>query len=119
MRTNDQVLVVDDDRAIRELVCAYLEKQGLSACGAADGREMRSVLQRFTPDVIVLDIMLPGEDGFALCRAAPHAHAPTHHAGYPGCGHARLRTMAGRHGRPPPSAPAPRRQPARSTTSTA
>jgi two-component system OmpR family response regulator len=79
MRTNDQVLVVDDDRAIRELVVAYLEKQGLSACGAADGREMRSVLQRFTPDVIVLDIMLPGDDGLDLCReirAGKHRAVP-------------------------------------------
>jgi two-component system OmpR family response regulator len=68
MRDNDHILVVDDDRAIRELVCAYLEKQGLRATGAADGREMRSALQRFTPDAIVLDIMLPGDDGLALCR---------------------------------------------------
>ena len=68
MRENDQVLVVDDDRGIRELVCAYLDKQGLRATGAADGREMRSVMQRFTPDVIVLDIMMPGDDGLALCR---------------------------------------------------
>ncbi|SHG72104.1 response regulator [Massilia sp. CF038] len=68
MRENDHVLVVDDDRGIRELICAYMEKQGLRATGAADGREMRSALQRFTPDVIVLDIMMPGDDGLTLCR---------------------------------------------------
>jgi two-component system OmpR family response regulator len=68
MREPDHVLVVDDDRGIRELVCAYLEKQGLRATGAADGREMRAALQRFTPDAIVLDVMLPGDDGLVLCR---------------------------------------------------
>ncbi len=68
MRDSDHVLVVDDDRGIRELVCAYLEKQGLRATGAADGRDMRSALARFTPDIIVLDIMMPGDDGLALCR---------------------------------------------------
>jgi len=68
VRDSDHVLVVDDDRGIRELVCAYLEKQGLRATGAADGREMRTALQRFTPDAIVLDVMLPGDDGLVLCR---------------------------------------------------
>ncbi|RSZ59406.1 response regulator [Massilia atriviolacea] len=64
----DHVLIVDDDRDIRELVAAYLEKQGLSCTAVADGRAMRSALQRATPDVIVLDLMLPGDDGLALCR---------------------------------------------------
>jgi two-component system OmpR family response regulator len=68
MHARDHILVVDDDRGIRELVCAYLEKQGLRATGAADGREMRMALSRFTPDAIVLDLMLPGDDGLALCR---------------------------------------------------
>lgn len=68
MPTPDHVLVVDDDRGIRELVCAYLEKQGLRATGAADGRALRTALARFTPDAIVLDLMLPGDDGLALCR---------------------------------------------------
>jgi two-component system OmpR family response regulator len=68
MRDTDHVLVVDDDRGIRELVCAYLEKQGLRTSAAADGREMRALLQRFTPDAIVLDVMLPGDDGLVLCR---------------------------------------------------
>ena len=79
MRDIDHVLVVDDDRGIRELVCAYLEKQGLRATGAADGREMRAALQRFTPDAIVLDVMLPGDDGLVLCReirAGKHRAVP-------------------------------------------
>ncbi|UOD31633.1 response regulator [Massilia violaceinigra] len=64
----DHVLIVDDDRDIRELVKAYLEKQGLHCTAVEDGRAMRAALQRATPDVIVLDIMLPGDDGLALCR---------------------------------------------------
>jgi two-component system OmpR family response regulator len=64
----DHILIVDDDRAIRELLSAYLEKQGLRCTAVADGREMRAALQRSTPDAIVLDLMLPGDDGLALCR---------------------------------------------------
>jgi two-component system OmpR family response regulator len=64
----DHVLIVDDDRDIRELVTTYLEKQGLSCTAVEDGRAMRTALQRVTPDVIVLDLMLPGDDGLALCR---------------------------------------------------
>jgi two-component system OmpR family response regulator len=68
MSDTDHILIVDDDRAIRELVGAYLEKQGLHCTLAADGREMRNALQRATPDLIVLDLMLPGDDGLVLCR---------------------------------------------------
>jgi two-component system OmpR family response regulator len=68
MRENDHILIVDDDRGIRELAGAYLEKQGLRCTLVADGREMRSALQQVTPDLIVLDIMLPGDDGLVLCR---------------------------------------------------
>ncbi|MDQ1815697.1 response regulator [Massilia sp. CCM 9210] len=68
MGETDHVLIVDDDRDIRELLSTYLEKQGLCCTAVADGREMRAALQRSTPDVIVLDIMLPGDDGLVLCR---------------------------------------------------
>ena len=68
MNDNDHVLVVDDDRGIRELVGAYLEKQGLRVTLAANGREMRNALMHATPDLILLDIMMPGEDGLTLCR---------------------------------------------------
>jgi len=64
----DHVLLVDDDHAIRELVTAYLEKQGLRCTAVADGRAMRAALALATPDVIILDIMLPGDDGLVLCR---------------------------------------------------
>jgi two-component system OmpR family response regulator len=64
----DHILVVDDDREIRELVSAYLKKNGLRVTVAADGRQMRSFLEGNAVDLIVLDIMMPGDDGLTLCR---------------------------------------------------
>lgn len=64
----DHVLIVDDDREIRDLVSAYLKKNGLRVTIAADGRQMRSFLETDRVDLIVLDIMMPGDDGLVLCR---------------------------------------------------
>ncbi|KAA0595987.1 two-component system OmpR family response regulator [Azospirillum lipoferum] len=64
----DHVLIVDDDRDIRELVSGYLKRNGLRVTLAADGRQMRSFLERDRVDLIVLDIMMPGDDGLVLCR---------------------------------------------------
>ncbi len=64
----DHVLIVDDDREIRELVGNYLQKNGLRTTVVADGRQMRAFLDANQVDLIVLDIMLPGEDGLQLCR---------------------------------------------------
>lgn len=64
----DHILVVDDDSEIRELVSGYLKKNGLRASVAADGRQMRSFLEANTVDLIVLDVMMPGDDGLVLCR---------------------------------------------------
>jgi two-component system OmpR family response regulator len=64
----DHILIVDDDREIRELVSNYLKKNGLRATVAADGRQMRSFLDTDAVDLIVLDIMMPGDDGLLLCR---------------------------------------------------
>lgn len=73
----DHILIVDDDRDIRTLLADYLEKQGLRCSIAADGREMKAALEKFRIDLIVLDLMLPGEDGLTLCRnlRAGEAHA--------------------------------------------
>jgi len=68
MSAMDHILIVDDDRDIRELLSEYLQKQGYRASVAADGRAMRTALLRAKPDLIVLDLMLPGEDGLMLCR---------------------------------------------------
>jgi two-component system OmpR family response regulator len=64
----DHVLIVDDDREIRELVSGYLKKNGLRATAVADGRQMRSFLEGDTVDLIVLDVMIPGDDGLVLSR---------------------------------------------------
>jgi two-component system OmpR family response regulator len=68
MATQDHILIVDDDAEIRSLLGEYLRKQGYRATVVADGRAMRSAMEKSRPDAIVLDVMLPGEDGLALCR---------------------------------------------------
>jgi two-component system OmpR family response regulator len=68
MQRADHVLVVDDDRDIRDLLKRYLEKNGVRASVAANGRQMRSLLDAADVDLVVLDLMLPGEDGIKLCR---------------------------------------------------
>ncbi|WP_367237448.1 response regulator transcription factor [Pseudomonas sp. Rh2] len=62
------LLVVDDDDEIRELLCEYLTEAGYSVLAAAHGDEMRAQLARHKVDLVVLDLMLPGEDGLSLCR---------------------------------------------------
>ncbi|PKA31908.1 DNA-binding response regulator [Cedecea lapagei] len=64
----DHILVVDDDRDIRELIVDYLVKSGYRASGAANGKEMRVVLDKQYIDLVVLDVMMPGDDGLTLCR---------------------------------------------------
>lgn len=68
MNAMDHILIVDDDRDIRDLLSEYLQKQGYRTSIAADGRAMRSMISRIVPDLIILDLMLPGEDGLILCR---------------------------------------------------
>ncbi len=68
MDAADHILVVDDDRDIRELVVDYLQKAGYRATGAANGKEMRALLEKQHVDLVVLDLMMPGEDGLTLCR---------------------------------------------------
>lgn len=75
----DHILIVDDDREIRELVSSYLKKNGLRVTVAADGRHMRAFLETDSVDLIVLDVMMPGDDGLVLCRelrAGKHKATP-------------------------------------------
>jgi two-component system OmpR family response regulator len=65
---NGHCLVVDDDAEIRESLTAYLQGFGWQVSAAADGRAMRQVLAQSGVDAVVLDLMLPGEDGLALLR---------------------------------------------------
>ncbi|ABY96210.1 response regulator [Pseudomonas putida] len=62
------LLVVDDDDEIRELLCDYLKDAGYNVLAAADGEQMREQLARQKVELVVLDLMLPGEDGLSLCR---------------------------------------------------
>ncbi|MCL6692517.1 response regulator [Pseudomonas sp. R3.Fl] len=63
-----RALLVDDDEPIRELLCGYLARFNIEARGVADGAGMRQALAEENFDVVVLDLMLPGEDGLSLCR---------------------------------------------------
>lgn len=63
-----RVLVVDDDPALRELLFDYLSAQGYQVQTVGDGPAMRQALAQERPDVIVMDLMLPGEDGLSLTR---------------------------------------------------
>ncbi|MCX7898385.1 MAG: response regulator [Rhodocyclaceae bacterium] len=64
-----RILVVDDDPALRELLTDYLASHGFRVEAVADGAAMRAALSAEFPDAIVMDLMLPGEDGLALTRA--------------------------------------------------
>ncbi len=68
MKGSPHILVVDDDREIRDLLSRFLSKHGYRVSAAADGRGMRRILEDGRIDLIVLDLMLPGEDGLTLCR---------------------------------------------------
>jgi len=62
------VLVVDDEQIVREVVVKYLEREGHTTLEAGDGDDARALLERSQPDLVVLDVMLPGTDGLDLCR---------------------------------------------------
>jgi len=68
MTAPDHVLVVDDDAEIRNLLREYLEKNGYRVTAVADGKGMWAVLELVRADLVVLDLMLPGDDGLTLCR---------------------------------------------------
>ncbi len=68
MTKPDHLLIVDDDPEIRQLLSEYLSNAGYQTSTACDGKEMRRRLELNVIDLIVLDLMLPGEDGLSLCR---------------------------------------------------
>jgi two-component system, OmpR family, response regulator len=63
-----KILVIDDDARLRELLVRYLTEQGFQVQALCDSRELDKKLQRDPPHLLVLDLMLPGEDGLSLCR---------------------------------------------------
>lgn len=70
------ILIVDDDPDIRRLTAAFLAREGFEVDVAADAVEMDAALARNRPDLIVLDLMLPGEDGLSVCRRLRGAAGP-------------------------------------------
>ncbi len=68
MRNVATVLVVDDEPIVREVVVRYLQREGHTTLEADHGDRARELLERETPDIVVLDVMLPGTDGLELCR---------------------------------------------------
>jgi two-component system OmpR family response regulator len=62
------VLLVDDDEKLRQLVAQFLERHGMEVFAVADGEGADAVLARQAVDVVILDVMLPGEDGLSICR---------------------------------------------------
>src|SRR5829696_681880 len=62
------ILVVDDEPVVREVVVRYLRRDGFDTIEAADGDVARDLITRDAPQLVVLDVMLPGTDGLALCR---------------------------------------------------
>ena len=63
-----KILVVDDDRNICELICLYLSKEGFETECAYDGGEAMKKFAEINPSLVVLDLMLPGIDGYGVCR---------------------------------------------------
>ena len=75
-KTSDHILIVDDDREIRELLSTYLVKNGLRVVTVPTGRHMRAALEESGPfDLIILDLMLPGENGLLLCQRLRQQYA--------------------------------------------
>ena len=68
MNESPHILIVDDDREIRDLLTRVLKRHGFRATAVNDGREMTVALRDWKIDLIILDLMLPGEDGITLCR---------------------------------------------------
>ncbi|EPY02745.1 response regulator [Magnetospirillum fulvum] len=75
MEPGPHILVVDDDREIRDLLARFLARHGLRVTTARDGTEMMRLLDERRIDLVVLDLMLPGEDGLALTRRLREARS--------------------------------------------
>ena len=68
MASSPNILVVEDDRETRTLIAKYLRTNSCNVTTAADGREMDKAMADHRVDLLILDVMLPGEDGLTLCR---------------------------------------------------
>jgi two-component system, OmpR family, phosphate regulon response regulator OmpR len=68
MTVRRKILVVDDDPELRALLASYLNKHGYDTLVAAHANELEAQIARFSPDLLVLDWMMPGRDGLSTCR---------------------------------------------------
>jgi two-component system phosphate regulon response regulator OmpR len=74
MQENYKILVVDDDARLRALLERYLSEQGFQVRSVANSEQMDRLLTRETFHLMVLDLMLPGEDGLSICRRLRNAN---------------------------------------------
>jgi two-component system OmpR family response regulator len=70
-----RILLVDDEPGLREPLASYLERQGFTVSQAASAAEARAIMREGVPDLVLLDIMMPGEDGLSLCRHLTESRA--------------------------------------------
>jgi CheY-like chemotaxis protein len=63
-----RVIVVDDDKEIREIITFVLARNGFEVTSASNGQQLHAMLVQFIPDLIILDVMMPGEDGYQICN---------------------------------------------------
>src|SRR5580658_1848588 len=68
MTAKKQILIIDDDQKLNDLLKTYLSKFEMNVTSAVQGEEGLSLLKRVKPQIIILDVMLPGKDGFEVCR---------------------------------------------------
>ncbi len=71
-----RILVVDDDPGVRDVLSDFLRGHGYAVEAVGDGRTMDEALGRFAPDLVVLDLMMPGEDGLSICKRLSAADGP-------------------------------------------
>lgn len=72
-----KVLIVDDDTNISELISLYLNKEGYDTMQVADGKLAIEVFEEYKPDVVILDVMLPSQDGYDVCKEIrKNSHTP-------------------------------------------
>ncbi|MEP6771281.1 MAG: response regulator, partial [Polaromonas sp.] len=64
----DKILILDDDARIRDLLRRYLAQEGFEVILAEDSKALNRIMLRDAVDLIVLDLMMPGEDGLSICR---------------------------------------------------
>jgi two-component system, OmpR family, response regulator len=71
----EHVIVVDDDKEIRNIITFVLSRHGFEVTTAGNGQQLHHLLEQFIPELIILDVMMPGEDGYQICnalRSDPH-----------------------------------------------